>query len=134
MDVATNVVVNLSNYDLSDPEKTVLSKGLKYCPTPRNINFIELRADLMQFSTRLRLKEQFHQTNSSPESDNSDSSDQEADNFLQHPLLRKKSYYTPPTGRSAALDAYITAVETAILSAPVKKVHSNLTKQWRNFA
>ena len=120
LDVATNVVINLSNYELSDPDKTVLSKGLKYCPTPRNINCIELTAVLMQFPGRLRLKKQFHQANSSPESDNLDFSNQKAD-FLQHPLLRKTIYYTPRTGRSAAVDAYITAVETAILSAPVKK-------------
>ena len=56
----SNYVVNLSSVDLSEAEIKLLSKGLSFCPTPRKVDWIELKADVEDFSRRLRLKEYFH--------------------------------------------------------------------------
>ena len=53
----SNYVVNLSTVDLSEAEVKLLSKGLSFCPIPQKIDWIELKADLEDFSRRLRLKE-----------------------------------------------------------------------------
>ncbi len=121
----TNIVVNLSSHHLSEAEKSILSKGLKFCPTPHNVNTIELRADITQFTRRLRLKEYFQTTAES--SDDDESADE--DSFHQHPLLKRESHFTPPSGRDPALDAYIAAVETAILNVPAKTIYSNITRE-----
>ena len=43
--VYTDLVVNLSNYQLTEEEIKVLAKGLKFIPSPRNINKTEVLAD-----------------------------------------------------------------------------------------
>ena len=128
---STNSIVYLSSYELTAVENAVLSKGLKYVPTPRHINSIELCADLTQFVRRLRLRERFY--DSEDDTDGTNSSSIIHDSIeLQHPMLRKKSFYTPPSGRDLALDAYITAVETEILNTGPRKVYSNITSEERN--
>ena len=56
----TNAVINLSSVTLSQDENQLLARGLSFCPTPRNINWTEVRADLHEFSRRTRLLEYFH--------------------------------------------------------------------------
>ena len=56
----TNAVINLSSVTLSQDENQLLARGLSFCPTPRNINWTEVRADLHEFSRRMRLLEYFH--------------------------------------------------------------------------
>ena len=45
---------------LSLDENQLLARGLSFCPTPRNINWTEVRADCHEFSRRMRLLEYFH--------------------------------------------------------------------------
>ena len=47
-------IVNLSRRTLSADEESLLSKGLKFCPTPGSPNFGELRSDLNRFHRSLR--------------------------------------------------------------------------------
>ena len=49
-------VVNLSDYQLSDSEKSVLNHGLKFCPTPGEPHMGDIRRDLDRFHRSLRLK------------------------------------------------------------------------------
>ena len=53
------VVVNLSNRELTPAENSILSKGLSFCPTPREIDIYSLRKDMLDYVRRLRLKEYF---------------------------------------------------------------------------
>ena len=61
----SNYVVNLSSVDLSEAEIKLLSKGLSFCPAPHKVDWIELKADVEDFSHRLRLKQYFHGRESS---------------------------------------------------------------------
>ena len=49
-------VINLSDYALTDAEKSVLRNGLKFCPTPGEPHMGETRRDLDRFHRSLRLK------------------------------------------------------------------------------
>ena len=52
-------VMNLSNYTLSPPEINLLSKGLKFCPTPPQIDQTQTKKDLNAFERRMLLKAHF---------------------------------------------------------------------------
>ena len=52
-------VVNLSQRTLSKSEISLLSKGLKFVPTPSSINKARLKQDLEKFGRKLRLKWHF---------------------------------------------------------------------------
>ena len=49
-------VVNLSNRKLSKAEVSLLSKGLKFCPTPNSVDKLVLKEYLENFGRILRLK------------------------------------------------------------------------------
>ena len=49
-------VVNLSSSTLTRPELCLLDKGLKYVPTPPEVNQVELSQDLTDYYRRIRLK------------------------------------------------------------------------------
>ena len=53
------IVVNLSKRLLTPAETSLLSKGLSFCPTPRDIDLFALRKDISDYVRRLRLKEYF---------------------------------------------------------------------------
>ena len=50
------LVVNLSDYTLTHHEEVILAKGMKFCPTPGEPNFGELREDLNKFYMKIRCK------------------------------------------------------------------------------
>ena len=56
----TNSVINLSNVTLSHDETQLLARGLTFCPTPRQIDCNEVRADINEFSRRMHLLVYFH--------------------------------------------------------------------------
>lgn len=53
-------VFNLSNRVLNETEIKLLSKGLKYTPTPR-MNNEQLKTDIKEYTRKLRLKEYFYE-------------------------------------------------------------------------
>ena len=54
-----NFVVNLSSHDLNESEKSLLSKGLGFCPRPKGYDRGKLIEDTLAFSRRMRLKSHF---------------------------------------------------------------------------
>ena len=49
-------VVNLSRRELSEEDISLLSKGLKFSPTPTDIDKAQLKSDLEAFNRRMRLR------------------------------------------------------------------------------
>ena len=68
-----NIVVNLSSRLLTQEEKAVLSKGLKFCPTPTDIDMYEVCRDINEFLRRIRLREYFYNDDDDVEGDFSES-------------------------------------------------------------
>jgi hypothetical protein len=124
--------LNVSSVTLSDSETSLLSKGLNFCPTPREVNDLQLREDARAFFRRLRLKEHFSRKDSK---EDSASKPQDAIEVLEkHPFYRPKSTWEPPPGKCGALESYIDAVEEEIdniLSKP-NLTRDNLNKEERS--
>ena len=74
-------VLNLSSVSLTPSQIQILSKGLKFTPTPQR-NLPEMEKDIKDFTRKLRLVEFFSEN---PELDTPDSS-----------LVKNKSNFCPP--------------------------------------
>ena len=53
------MVVNLSSRELTPAENSLLSKGLSFCLTPKEIDAFALKKDMLDYVRRLHLKEYF---------------------------------------------------------------------------
>ena len=115
-------VINLSDRDLPQHERSILSKRLKFVPTPTNINKTKLIADVKNWTRRMRLKEFFWNDNSTQ--------------LEKESSYKKPSSWTPNKSRDLILDCYLSAVESSILQTSYNNnnntQHSNITKEERN--
>ena len=128
------LVINLSDQILTPDQLSVLSKGLNFCPTPKEPNPGELRTDLDDFHRRLRLNLHF----SDPEEDTSPPTPLLLpDNFnstveFKHHKFKLKSSFNP-TG-PPNLETFITINEHDFNFRPVhtEPGYSNLTwGEWK---
>ena len=108
-------VVNLSNCKLSKAEVSLLSKGLKLCPTPNSVDKSVLKEDLEIFGRTLRLK--WHYRN-------------DERTFDPNPF-RPKSKFNP-SKNDAAIELYLSHIEEKLLSSTeIKHSYYNLTREER---
>ena len=114
-----SVVVNLSSAELTESEKSLLSKGLNFCTRPKSYDKGKLVEDTQAFTRRMRLKSHF--------ADRGDSHSQE-----KYPDFIPKSDWQPPNqGRD--LEAFVNRVESAVRShIPPKPKHDNLSRSDRS--
>lgn len=112
-----STVVNLSCCELTEGKVALLSKGLKFCPIPNDLDMFNLRKDINDFIRHIQLKEYFY-----------DSTNVEAD-FLDFPAFRNKSTWCPERGRELAIEVYAKAIEDEFLSQINNgwSINSNLT-------
>ena len=104
---------NLSTHQLSDDQVNVLSRGLKFIPTPvtnKTIIRRQLLPDFEQFARRMRLQYIFHGQNKEP-----------------HPF-HVKSNWMPPVQQSIALESYLESVKTQLADIRVNKPQNNLSR------
>ena len=108
---SSQAIVNLSNHELSKDDKTVLSRGLSFCPQPTQVNKIDIHRDSLLFNRCLRLKHYFK-----------DSEPRDYDPF------GVPTVWTPPVGKSPHLDTYINVTTTEILEhKPLPTKCTNIT-------
>ncbi|KAJ8041098.1 hypothetical protein HOLleu_11818 [Holothuria leucospilota] len=85
------MVVNLSKYNLPEQELSLLFKGLGLCPTPPQIDPLQIRDDILEFKRCISLQYYFNKY--------SPSSDQHTTEVLPHEALIRKvtprSTWTP---------------------------------------
>ena len=105
-------IKNFSNQQLSDSQVSVISKGLKFVPTPvtdeNNIRR-QLLLDFEHFARRMRLKYIFHKENKEP-----------------HPF-HVKSDWKPPIQKSVALESYLESVKIQLAEIKPIKPKNNLS-------
>ena len=106
-------VFNLSKRQLSKAEISLLSKGLKFVPTPDFVNRALLKEELEKFGRFLRLKWFYR---------NEERTD--------YNLFRPKSKFNP-RGKDAAIEIYLSRLEEEILAIDTKLNYSNLTREER---
>ena len=110
--VSSNVF-NLSKRVLSDAEISVLSKGLKFSPTPRELDRSQIKQDLEAFGRRLRLKWMYRQSTDTPNPD---------------PTHFKPPSKFIPKGSDVAIEMYLSLLEEQLMSISASgSNHSNLT-------
>ena len=108
-------VVNLSRRNLTNDEISLLSKGLKFVPTPRGINKALIKEELEAYGRKLRLM--WHFRNDERE--------------LSYDPFKKKSKFDPKR-KDAAIELYLSRLEEEIPSLYYKIGYSNLTKGGRD--
>ena len=91
-------MVNLSQVTLTDEQKCVLSRGQKFCPTPRSLDMQQLTEDIREGCRKLRLRELHF--------------DPEAEDTSTPPRFYKATGYRPPGGRDRGLDVYCDLVQS----------------------
>ena len=104
---------NFSDHQLTDNQVSVISKGLKFIPTPvTNENSIrqQLLRDFEQFARRMRLQYIFHGQNKEP-----------------HPF-HVKSQWMPPVQPSIALESYLENVKIQLAEITLTKPKNNLSR------
>ena len=109
---------NLSKRLLTPAETSLLSKGLSFCPTPRDIDLFALRKDISDYVRRLRLKEYFLHN------------DSVGGGFSSYPAFRHRSTWCPERNRDLILEAYISMLEKKIFSCNLKALcHRNISRE-----
>ena len=111
--VSSNVF-NLSKRKLSKAEISLLSRGLKFVPTPRFVDQAIIKEDLERFGRRLRLAWHFRN-----------------DNRTFNPNPFKPASNFNPKNKDPAIELYLSRLEEEILSINTKLRYSNLTKEER---
>ena len=109
-------IKNLSDYEMSTDEINLLSKGLKFIPTPTMGETRikrQLLQDFKQFERRMRLKYIFHGQEKEP-----------------HPFY-VKSHWEPPVQSSVALENYLEGVKTELAEIKLSKQKQNLPHKER---
>ncbi|XP_062619790.1 uncharacterized protein LOC134281322 [Saccostrea cucullata] len=107
-------VVNLSNYQLSQQEISVLSKGLSFCPTPKPPDQSTILRDIFIFNRRLRLNVHFKD---------------QTDNINPNPF-HIPSGWTPPSGKNIFLDSFINILTHQCTQTNEKRIpYRNLTNE-----
>ena len=106
-------VINLSKRALSEAEVSVLSKGLKFVSTPKELDYSQIKIDLENFGRRLRLKWWF----------------KDEEDFSEIPVFRPRSKFNP-RHKDVAIEVYLSKIEDEIMKlSAVGKNFSNLTRE-----
>lgn len=111
-------VINLSSRSLNECEIKLLSKGLKFTPTPNNSDIQELNKDIKAYTRRLRLAEYFQ-------------NDEDDEDTYEDDLVWNKSKFNPKKGRNTLLDKVCHTLESMPLKEDnnTEKKRSNLLKE-----
>ena len=101
--LCTDKVINLSKRALSESEISVLSKGLKFVMTPKELDYSQIKVDLESFGRRLRLKWHFR----------------ESEDFSEYPAFRPRSKFNP-RHKDVAIEMYLSKLEEELMSISAK--------------
>ena len=120
-------IINLSSLELSEADISLLSKGLSFCPSTRNLDMGDISASWNKFQRSLRLKHFFQNDNS----DTQGNSMNYSYNAFEHRKFKEPSNFTPPMA-SMALEHFIAQTRREINDLPYCKTKKhNLTNAER---
>ena len=107
-------ILNLSKRELNDAEISLLSKGLKFVPTPSFVDRAAIKTDLERFGRRLRLAWHFRDDDRP---------------YIHNPFKSKSKF--DPKGKDAAIEIYLSRLEEEILDINTKIKYHNVTREER---
>ena len=85
--------INLSSLNLTSPQKSLLSKGTSFVPTPKDVNWYELSINFAKFVNQLHFKLKQSQLNKDHQNQ------QELSNPIQSKNLPNEASLPPPPPR-----------------------------------
>ena len=118
--------MNLSDHSLTPGQISLLSKGLKFCPTPGQPELADIKCDLDRFHTLICLKHFFSDNQKSFTASQSSSTSLlgGGSEGFDHPNFRNKSKWS--------LECFITTNETRFLNRSIyRRPRDNLTHSER---
>ena len=110
-------VINLSDYPLTESQREILNKGLKFCPTPGEPQMGELRRDLDKFHRSLRLQCHFKKHDESI----SDEPNVGPYSNTRSLKLSSKSNWTPPPMGPNNLETVVSLNELGLLDTDLNR-------------
>ena len=108
--INVNGVFNLSSYDLTADDLSLLSKGLSFSPTPHDLDLSEVRSAVEKFHRSLHLAYHFHEIDGLPP--------RNEDEGFGHPNFRSRSKWVRPAAPPAPMSAFFTANFAALNKLP----------------
>ena len=113
---------NISDYELSNDEKSLLERGLKFCPVPKTMNETTNSADTSHFIRKMRLKEFFHHEPSEMSSSEISASDY----GLESQAI--SNLWTPEPRRNRKLDEFCLSITNYISVLPKNSKIDNISE------
>ena len=110
-----NFVYNFSDMELSQAAKSLLSKGLNFCPTPKGINTTQLYADMFRMERKFAWKHFFRTNTREPK---------ESEKF---PFSTKIKNTNVPKEYPVEIKEFVSSVKSELIGTDFKKVHPNLS-------
>ena len=107
-------VLNLSKRVLNQAEVSLLSRGLKFVPTPSFVDKAAIKQDLERFGRKLRLAWHFR-------------GDQRE--FSYNPFKKKSNF--KPKDKDATIEVYLSVLEKEIFDLDTKIKYHNITREER---
>ena len=111
-----NLVNNLNDLELTDHMKSLLNKGLNFCPNPEKVNLTQISADCFHLERNMAWKYVFP-----PGSNNSDPE------YVKTPFDNKRKVnmpdYFPPE-----ISTFTESVRSELIGAHNNKIYPNLSK------
>jgi hypothetical protein len=104
------LVINYSSYDLSSGEESLMNKHLSFVPLPEKINTTQLSYDISRFSRTLRWTEDL----------------KDVPRVEEDVVFKVKKHNLPRKAPSTTLSKFIYGIESDIMKAEPKRIHSNL--------
>ena len=121
-------VINLSDYPLSQSQKEILNKGLKFCPTPGEPQMGDLRKDLDKYHRSLRTHCYFSKREESKNSGPSTGPYSDTGSLK----LKSKSKWSPPMGPNN-LETVISINELGLLDLEISRPRNrNITESQKS--
>ena len=118
-----NLIHNFSSIQLTEHMRSVLNKGLNFCPSKKGVNYTELLADLFRLERKMAWKYQFH--GSEEEEQRGSSSD-----HLKTPFDDKKKRTNLPKEYPKEITEFVHSLRSDLKgSTENKDKHSNLSKE-----
>ncbi len=128
-------VINLSSHNLNESERSVLSKGLTFCPTPGEPNIQDIKRDLKDFFRRLKLRAHYFEEDPLP-----DTNQPTLDSYLATPgpssqvdvsKFKPKSFWEPKSDKvDPAIETFCRAVMNEMKDfTPMCPRTNNLSKE-----
>ena len=118
-----SIIFNISEKQLTQSEKSVLEKGLNFCPETPGYNKPQLMDDLFWFCRNLRLREFFYEDTRTKNNSNIADYYEKQERTDMSKQLKNRSFH-PPQDHCDKLNQYISSIKNGIINL-CKNKHIN---------